>query len=158
MFISLSIQMQRLTLWQDKTRSRKHQTWLISSAKNGVGQIEGSECTPLGLHCIREKIGHALPLNAVMVGRVPTGEIYSSQLHQAQPNRDWILTRILRLEGKEQGINQGRDAQGRCCDSWLRYIYIHGTPDQTQLGVTGSKGCIRMHNQDLIELFDLRHL
>ena len=70
-------------------------------------------------------------------------------LAKANPGRDWILTRILQLEGVEPGRNQGGQV-----DSLARYIYIHGTPDTTNLGVPGSRGCIRMRNQDIIELFD----
>lgn len=125
----------------------------ISTAKNGIGQQEGSGCTPLGQHKIAQKIGDGLPPNAVLVGRVFTGEIYDDKLGADNPQRDWILTRILWLMGLEDGYNLGQNEQG-CCDTYQRYIYIHGTPDSEPMGVPLSHGCIRMRNDALIELFD----
>lgn len=122
----------------------------IATAKNGIGQQFGSECTPLGEHIVRAKIGADQPLNTVFVGRRPTGEIYSESLAQQHPNRDWILTRILWLSGCEVGHNR----LGKV-DTMRRYIYIHGAPDSHQMGVPSSHGCIKMHNQDMIDLFEL---
>ncbi|SET47493.1 L,D-transpeptidase catalytic domain [Nitrosospira multiformis] len=122
----------------------------ISSAKNGVGQENGSFCTPLGRHIIRAKIGTDQPVNTVFVKRRPTGEIYTPELAANFPRRDWILTRILWLSGCEPGFNR----LGKV-DTMRRYIYIHGTPDSVEMGKPGSIGCIRMRNQDLLELFDL---
>ncbi|MCC5792527.1 MAG: L,D-transpeptidase [Legionellaceae bacterium] len=124
------------------------QRYSISTAKNGAGEWENSECTPRGQHHIYAKIGADAPLNSVFVARRWTGEIYSPVLHQQYPERDWILTRILRLAGDEPGRNKGGQ-----CDSLNRYIYIHGTPDCTPLGTPGSRGCIRMANADLLALF-----
>lgn len=124
--------------------------WLISTAKNGVGEVNGSEQTPRGWHIIRAKIGDACPPNTVFVKRRPTGEIYDPALRVAYPNRDWILTRILWLSGLEPGKNRLGNV-----DTMRRYIYIHGTPDDVMLGVPGSRGCIRMNNQQIIELFHL---
>jgi L,D-transpeptidase YbiS len=124
-------------------------TYLISSGKNGVGEQRGSEQTPRGVHYIRAKIGAAAPANAVFVGRRSTGEIYHPDLRAAFPERDWILTRIFWLCGREPGKNRGGDV-----DTMRRYIYIHGTPDDVEMGVPGSRGCIRMRNKDIIELFD----
>jgi L,D-transpeptidase YbiS len=115
-----------------------------------VGEISGSYCTPRGRHIIRAKIGAGQPLNTVFVKRRPTGEIYTPQLGEQYPGRDWILTRILWLSGNEVGFNRLGN-----CDTMRRYIYIHGTPDSTKLGHPGSKGCVRMRNTDLIALFDL---
>ncbi len=129
----------------NQTLKHRGKTYLISSAKNGLGEIEGSFCTPTGRFKIAEKIGDGLTSGAILVGRKPTGEIYSPSLRQQYPYRDWILTRILWLDGVEVH-NQNTKA---------RYIYIHGTPDEIPMGVRGSKGCIRMHNQDVIELFNL---
>ncbi len=126
----------------------------VSTAKNGTGQQEGSECTPLGRHRIAAKIGDEMPINSVFVGRVPTGEIYSKALALAHPTRDWILTRILWLEGLEEGVNKGDTADGICCDSYRRYIYIHGTPDSEPMGVPMSHGCVRMRHDDLVALYD----
>lgn len=122
----------------------------VSTALRGVGECSGSQCTPRGLHVIRAKIGDGLPLNAVLVGRRPTGEIYSPELGRENPERDWILTRILWLSGKEPGFNRLGN-----CDSMRRYIYIHGTPDELFRQQPESHGCIRMRNLDMVELFDL---
>ena len=124
-------------------------SWSISTAERGVGEQNGSGCTPLGLHQIAEKLGAEAPTNTVFVARQATGEIYSAALAHAYPDRDWILTRILWLKGCELGFNQGGDV-----DSYSRYIYIHGTPDSEPMGVPRSNGCIRMRNKDMIELFD----
>ncbi|WP_295625518.1 L,D-transpeptidase [uncultured Nitrosomonas sp.] len=124
--------------------------YLISSAKNGTGQKNGSFCTPLGKHIIRAKIGTGQPVNTVFIKRRPTGEIYSSKLAAQFPKRDWILTRILWLSGCEPNFNRLG-----LVDTMRRYIYIHGTPDSVTMGKPGSIGCIRMRNSDLVELFDL---
>lgn len=121
----------------------------VSTALNGPGQLEGSECTPLGQHVIRARIGAGLPANSVFVGRRPTGEIYTDQLGREHPDRDWILTRILWLSGLQRGFNRLGNV-----DTMRRYIYIHGTPYEDQIGKPVSKGCIRMRNDDVIELFD----
>lgn len=85
----------------------------------------------------------------MFVARRPTGEVYTPELGAQQPGRDWILTRILWLCGREPGYNRWGS-----CDTMRRYIYIHGTPDSTPLGRPGSKGCVRMRNADLLELFE----
>jgi lipoprotein-anchoring transpeptidase ErfK/SrfK len=115
-----------------------------------VGERNGSFCTPRGRHVIRAKIGAGAPLNTVFVERRPTGEIYSSELAARHPGRDWILTRILWLSGCEPGVNRLGDV-----DTMRRFIYIHGSPDTAEMGKPGSIGCVRMHNRDLVELFDL---
>jgi L,D-transpeptidase YbiS len=101
----------------------------VSTARNGPGEQSGSLCTPRGLHKVRARIGDGQPLNSVFVGRRPTGEVYTPEMGLAQPQRDWILTRI-------------------------RYIYIHGTPDEGFVQEPASHGCIRMRNADIAELFD----
>ena len=121
----------------------------VSTAANGAGEEYGSFCTPRGQHIVRAKIGAGQPLNTVFVRRRPTGEIYTPELGQQYPGRDWMLTRILWLSGCEVGFNRLGS-----CDTMRRYIYIHGTPDSTVLGQPGSKGCVRMNNTDLLELFD----
>ena len=125
-------------------------TYQVSTAKNGVGEIFGSEQTPRGKHIIRAKIGANSPLNSVFVKRRPTGEIYDLSLRASHPGRDWILTRILWLSGMEVGKNRLGNV-----DTMRRYIYIHGTPQDVDMTTPGSRGCIRMQNDDLIELFDL---
>jgi len=121
----------------------------VSTAANGVGEASGSYLTPRGRHIVRAKIGADQPLNAVFAGRRPTGEIYTSELGETQPQRDWILSRILWLSGSEPGFNRLGE-----CDTMRRYIYIHGTPDETFEQAPRSHGCIRMRNADLVELFD----
>lgn len=125
-------------------------TYTISTAANGLGEQKDSYKTPRGLHMIRAKIGAGLPEGAVLVGRRFTGEIYTSTLNDKEPDRDWILTRILWLSGLEPGFNRLGDV-----DTMQRYVYIHGSPDDRPVGKATSKGCIRMRNQDMIELFDL---
>ena len=148
MRIVISIPSQELDLWAgNQNIIRKYQ---ISSAVNGVGQEYGSFCTPLGKHIIRAKIGTSQPVNTVFIRRRPTGEIYTPELGARYPGRDWILTRILWLSGCEPGFNR----MGKV-DTMRRYIYIHGSPDSAEMGKPGSIGCIRMHNRDLLELFDL---
>jgi lipoprotein-anchoring transpeptidase ErfK/SrfK len=121
----------------------------VSTARNGVGERNGSGQTPRGWHVIRAKIGAGAPINTVFVARRPTGEIYSPALRAQFPERDWILTRILWLSGLERGRNRLG-----AVDTMRRYIYIHGCPDEDPLGAPSSRGCIKMHNRDLIELFD----
>ena len=144
--IEIDLKRQRLNYFEHGRFMREY--W-VSTARNGPGEIADSECTPRGLHAIAQKIGADAPPGAVFVGRKPTGEIWSAEFAASQaPGRDWILTRILWLEGLEPGFNAG---EGR--DSRARYIYLHGTPDNVALGVPGSRGCVRMRNTDLIELF-----
>lgn len=121
----------------------------ISTAKNGAGERSGSGCTPRGEHIIRAKIGAGLPYAAVLKGRRWTQEICTSELYQAYPKRDWILSRILWLSGTELGRNRLGQV-----DTFQRYIYIHGTPDEEPMGIAMSHGCIRMRNADIIQLFD----
>jgi len=122
----------------------------VSTAKNGPGQISGSECTPLGSHRIRAKIGADQAENTVFVARRPTGELYTEDLARQYPNRDWILSRILWLCGNEVGFNRGGEV-----DTQRRYIYIHGAPDSHRMGVPNSHGCIKMTNSDIISLFEI---
>ena len=148
MHIEISIQYQTLTLF-DNFGGVKAQ-YPVSTAANGVGCEKDSGCTPLGKHIIRAKIGAGAAANAVFVGRRVTGEICTPELMVQHPNRDWILTRILWLSGKEIGKNRLGNV-----DTMQRFIYIHGTPDSTDMSVVGSHGCVRMRNADVIALFDL---
>jgi len=148
MKINIYIATQQLELLDDAGNTLHR--YAISSAANGVGESCGSGCTPRGRHVVRAKIGADCPLNTVFVGRRPTGEIWTPQLAAQFPARDWILTRILWLSGREVGFNRlGAN------DTMRRYIYIHGTPDSEPMGVPASHGCIRMRNDELVELFDL---
>ncbi|CAN4274162.1 YkuD_like domain containing protein [Methylophilaceae bacterium] len=148
MRIEISIQQQTLTLL-DNFGSVKAK-YGVSTAANGVGCKKNSGCTPLGNHIIRAKIGAGSLPNTVFVGRRTTGEICTPELMAQFPNRDWILTRILWLSGLEVGFNRLGSV-----DTMQRYIYIHGTPDSTDMSKIGSHGCIRMRNSDIIDLFEL---
>lgn len=121
----------------------------VSTAKAGVGESFGSFQTPRGAHLIRAKIGAGQPLNSVFVRRRPTGEIWTPELAEQFPGRDWILTRILWLSGCQPGHNRLA-----CVDTMRRYVYIHGSPDSAEMGVPGSHGCVRMRNADIVELFE----
>lgn len=120
----------------------------VSTALNGAGETNGSGCTPRGRHWVRAKIGQGLPLGAVLRGRRWTGEVWSPTLAEQHPGRDWILTRILWLSGCERGRNRLGPV-----DTFRRYIYLHGTPDSEPMGVPLSHGCVRLRNDDLIDLF-----
>lgn len=119
----------------------------VSTAKNGLGEREHSECTPRGWHAVHSVIGLDAPLNSIFVARKWTGECYTKALKEAYPERDFILTRIIRLEGLEPGFNQGGEV-----DTFSRYIYIHGTPEPMRLNYPASHGCIRMRNRDVMAL------
>jgi len=121
----------------------------VSTAAKGAGERRGSEQTPRGWHRVRAKIGGGCAPNTVFVARRPSGEIYSPALARAQPERDWILTRILWLSGLERDRNRLGPV-----DTMSRYIYLHGCPDETPMGVPASHGCVRLRNRDVIELFD----
>jgi lipoprotein-anchoring transpeptidase ErfK/SrfK len=148
MKIAVRIPPQVLELFDDHGKLLRR--YAVSTGANGAGEESGSFCTPRGRHVIRARIGAGQPENAVFVQRRPTGEIYTAELGARHPGRDWILTRILWLSGCESGYNRGGS-----CDTMRRYIYIHGTPDGTALGRPGSKGCVRMRNAELLELFEL---
>ena len=147
MHIKISISKQQLILFGEEDLIKQYS---ISTAKNGSGERKNSECTPRGEHIIAEKIGQGAKENSVFVGRIETNELYNSKLRDFHPRRDWILTRILWLSGTEEGKNKGGDV-----DSHDRYIYIHGSPEDIEMGRPGSRGCIRMRNSDVIELFNL---
>lgn len=144
--LDISLSQQTLSLLEDGDIKLSYP---ISSALNGPGERLNSFCTPRGLHYIRAKIGASLPVGAVFVGRRFTGELYSEALAEAYPDRDWILSRILWLCGKEPGVNRFGQV-----DSQRRFIYIHGTPDAEPMGQPASHGCIRMRNQDVMALFE----
>ncbi|HEU6447797.1 MAG TPA: L,D-transpeptidase [Verrucomicrobiae bacterium] len=116
-----------------------------STSRFGIGQTEGSNCTPLGLHRIAEKIGAGERPGTVFRSREVVGHTSQPEFADAK-----ITTRILRLEGLEEGFNRGGNI-----DSHRRYIYIHGTADQKSIGAPASCGCIHLADTDLIPLFDL---
>lgn len=117
-----------------------------STAANGPGQRDGSNCTPLGWHRIAERIGDGLPVGAVLKDRRFTGEVWRPADGES---REMILTRILWLRGCAPGFNAGSGI-----DSYERYIYIHGTPAESRLGTPASYGCVRLANRDVIRVFD----
>ncbi|MBL1141687.1 MAG: L,D-transpeptidase [Proteobacteria bacterium] len=151
MNIQISIKEQTLTLFDEDKQLKQYS---ISTARNGPGELMDSECTPCGKHIIAEKIGEGAAVNSVFVGRETTGEIYDPALRKLHPKRDWILTRILWLSGTEEGKNKGQK-EGNNVDSYDRYIYIHGSPDDVDMGQPGSRGCVRMRNDEMIELFKI---
>lgn len=148
--IEISLAAQQLYLYQTSDEGNILLSRLpISTARNGAGELEGSFCTPRGAHRIAQKIGEDAPLFAVFKARVATGEIWTPELEATEPGRDWILSRILWLDGLEAGNNQGGNV-----DSHDRYIYIHGTNEEDKIGTPVSHGCIRMRNADVVSLFD----
>ena len=150
MEIEISITNQELTLRDDNGVIK---TYKISTSKDGEGSTENSFKTPLGKHEIKKMIGKDVIIGGRFIGRVHTGEvfpIYSDQ--EIYVKEDVVQSRILWLSGLEDNINKGIGV-----DSFARYIYIHGTPEEWLLGSKASKGCIRMSNKDVIELFDKVH-
>jgi lipoprotein-anchoring transpeptidase ErfK/SrfK len=145
--IEISIPDQTLALFE---KGREAKRYIVSTSRNGPGERQGSFCTPRGEHIVRAKIGAGQPLNTVFVRRRPTGELWTPELAERFPGRDWILTRILWLSGCEPGKNRMGEV-----DTMRRYIYIHGSPDAIEMGEPGSIGCIRMRNRDIVQLFEL---
>ena len=145
--INVSIKLQQLTLVE---HTKVIKSYSVSTALKGIGQTKNSFQTPIGLHYIRAKIGKGLPALSIFEGRRPTGRIWNKEDAESHPNHDWILSRILWLSGKKYGVNRLGTV-----DTMQRYIYIHGTHDESGLGKPLSHGCIRMSNNDVIELFDL---
>ena len=145
--IRVSLENQRLELL-DSDKVLK--TYRVSTSKNGAGESADSFKTPRGRHVIRAKIGDGSPEGVVFRARRSTGEVYSDELAREDPDRDWVLTRILWLSGTEVGRNRLGSV-----DTMRRYIYIHGTPYFDRLGEAASLGCIRMSNSDVVELYKL---
>ncbi|MDP3856304.1 MAG: L,D-transpeptidase [Stagnimonas sp.] len=145
----MDLSTQRLTVWEGERVAKQY---LVSTGANGIGEIQGSGCTPRGRHRVRAKIGAGAPAGTVFRGRRVARELplCTAEALAAFPDRDWITSRILWLSGLEPGRNRLG-----CVDSMRRYIYIHGTPHRAELGRPASHGCIRMADADVIELFDL---
>jgi len=144
--IIVSIADQVLRLRQD---GKDRFVFPVSTARRGTGCRNGSFCTPLGLHRIRLKIGAGCAPGTVFVRRRPTGEVLTPGLRQRFPERDWMLTRLLWLEGLEPGVNRGGEV-----DTLRRFVYIHGTADEERIGEPTSHGCVRMRSDDIVLLFD----
>ena len=126
------------------------QQYPVSTSKYGAGSENGSEKTPLGLHRIKDKIGGAMPVNEVFIGRVPHGNLDECKERGVELPDDVIMSRVLWLDGMEPGRNQGGYV-----DTYQRYIYIHGTNDEDSIGTPSSIGCIRMRNADVVDLYRL---
>ncbi len=134
--IKISVRDQRLDLLSGEVVLASYP---ISTSRFGLGSEEGSMKTPLGRFKIGEKIGDGLPLNTVFRSRVPL-----APEDPPPPTDDLVLSRILWLEGLEAHNANTRD----------RFIYIHGTNHEEEIGEPASHGCIRMKNADLVTLFE----
>lgn len=146
-YMYISVKHQQLYLIENDSTIRNYP---ISTATNGIGTKENSNMTPYGLHTIKQKIGSNVPSGGIMESRVYYGKIAHILTQQENADKDYVTTRIMWLQGEENGLNRGRNV-----DSYNRYIYIHGTPEEGFIGQPASHGCIRMKNKDVIELYDL---
>lgn len=144
--IIVSIAQQTLTLHGSPGGGKSYQ---VSTARRGTGCQRDSFQTPTGRHRVWAKIGTGCPAGTVFVGRRPTGQLLDPASLEAYIGKDWILTRILWLQGLEPGANRGG-----AVDTLRRYIYIHGTAEEHLIGTPSSHGCIRMRNDDVVDLFD----
>ena len=138
---------QKLYVIQDEEVIR---TYPVSTSKYGIGNKEGSNKTPLGTHRIYEKVGEGVKIGTIFKARISTGGIAKIYHDSTDVEQDFIITRIMCLEGLEPGVNKGEGM-----DSRDRHIHIHGTPEEGLIGRPASHGCIRMKNDDVVELFDL---
>lgn len=125
-------------------------TFPVSTSRYGIGGQYGSQKTPPGTHRIKEKFGAGAKMGTVFIARSRTNRVSEIYSDSTDIHEDLVTTRILWLDGLEDGVNRGGDV-----DSHSRLIYIHGTPEEGLIGTPQSNGCIRMKNSDVIELFDL---
>lgn len=146
--IVVNIEQQTLSLRDSEGEEIRQ--YPVSTSRYGTGCENGSNKTPLGLHRIKDKIGAAMPVYEVLEGRLPKGNLFALQEQGAELPEDVITSRIMWLEGMEPGRNRGGHV-----DTYNRYIYIHGTSDEASIGSPTSIGCIRMLNEDVVELFRL---
>lgn len=144
--IDIDISQQRLYLKQNDNLIKSYP---ISSSKYGEGSTENSNMTPLGLHVIKEKIGTNVPINTLFISRINTKRTVNIENSRNKTKDDHITSRILWLDGLEEGKNKGKGV-----DSYSRYIYIHGTHEEGLIGEKASHGCIRMLNNDVIDLYN----
>lgn len=144
--IDIDISQQRLYLKQNDNLIKSYP---ISSSKYGEGSTENSNMTPLGLHVIKEKIGTDVPINTLFISRINTKRTVNIENSRNKTKDDHITSRILWLDGLEEGKNKGQGV-----DSYSRYIYIHGTHEEGLIGEKASHGCIRMLNNDVIDLYN----
>lgn len=143
LFLVVSIEEQTLLVCQNDAVIERFDA---STSRFGIGNRENSLKTPPGIHRIKEKFGAGAPAGRVFRDREDTGEDWD----HSRNGDNLILTRILRLEGLEPGINKGAEI-----DSYERYIYIHGTGREDLIGTPLSHGCVVLRNHDVIRLFDL---
>lgn len=136
--VAITLRDQKLTVIRD---GKKVKDYDISTSKFGIGATNGSHCTPTGVHAVSKKIGDGQPKGMVFKGCRPTGEVVGVDA----PGRDPIVTRIIQLAGLE---NFNRN-------SYSRRIYIHGTPEERNIGRPSSYGCIRMRSADVVDLYPL---
>lgn len=146
--IKINVSKQLLSLFDESGNLLRQ--YPVSTSKYGAGNVNGSEKTPLGLHRIKDKLGGAMPVNEVFVGRVPQGNLDECHSRGIDLPDDVIMSRIMWLEGMEPGRNKGGYV-----DTYQRYIYIHGTNHEDDIGTPASIGCIRMRNQDVVDLYRL---
>ena len=146
-YIVVDVSKQRLYLMDSETVKKEY---AVSTSKHGTGSKKDSCKTPLGRHRIAKKIGTGGRLNEIYKDRKAAGKIALINNSKEPSKEDFVTTRILWLEGLEKGRNKGGSV-----DSFKRYIYIHGTPDEGLIGRPASHGCVRMKNTEVAELFDL---
>ena len=144
-YVVVAIGAQRLYLMQD---GRLLKAYPVSTSAFGPGNQEGSNQTPLGLHRIKQKIGDDAPAGMVFKSRKATGRVAEIISEPRDIPEDDVTTRIMWLDGLEPGANQGGKV-----DSYKRFIYIHGTPEEGLIGRPASHGCVRMYNNDVIDLY-----
>ncbi len=145
-FIYVAAKRQKLFIIKE---GKIEKSYTISTAKNGIGTGSGTFCTPMGLHEIAEKVGDGLPVNSIIKNKMPTGSTAKVVKESKTTGQDLITTRVLHLRGLEANINLGG-----ANDSYSRGIFIHGTHEEGLLGTAASKGCVRMSNDEVIELFN----
>jgi hypothetical protein len=145
--VLVDVSAQQLSLYQGQQLVSQ---WPVSTSENGVGSQINSFRTPLGTHRIAKKIGNGAAMGTIFKGREDSGEIATIYTDATRAEEDYVTTRILWLEGLDPGINQGPGI-----DSYQRYIYIHGTPEEGRIGSPASHGCIRMRNADVMVLYGL---
>ena len=146
-FVYVSIKYQKLYLIENQKVIKKYP---ISTSVYGIGNKFNSNQTPLGLHIIKRKIGDKVPFGGLFYTRQYSGKKAKILTEQQKSLTDDVTSRIMWLHGEEPGINKGRDI-----DSYKRFIYIHGTSEEGYIGEPASHGCIRMKNNDVIELFNI---
>lgn len=146
--VKISVEQQNLELFDEDGKLLK--SYPVSTSKYGTGNQNGSEQTPTGLHRIKDKLGGAMPPREVFIGRIPHGSLEECIERGMELPEDVIMSRIMWLEGMEPGRNKGGYV-----DTYERYIYIHGTNHEDKIGTPSSIGCIRMRNEDIVDLFRL---